>query len=93
MQKNRTPLEETSIKTSDSSTYPQVTISQMWVVSGVGTIDGLFAVNLNYTAVLNVSWVLQLVEDITSLVFDQQSCAGRPEHQYPSKQNSINQKH
>lgn len=50
------------------------------MVSGVGAVDGLFAVNLDYAAVLNVPRVLQLVEDVTGLVFDQQSCAGRPEY-------------
>lgn len=65
-----------------TSTYPQVSVGQVWVVvSGVGAIDGLFAVNLNYAAVLNVPRVLQLVEDVTGLIFDQQSRAGRPEHQ------------
>lgn len=63
-------------------TYPQVSVGQVWVVvSGVGAVDGLFAVNLNYAAVLNVPWILQLIEDVTGLIFDQQSCAGRPGHQ------------
>lgn len=54
----------------------------MWaVVSRVGAVDGLLTVDLDDAAVLNVSWVFQLVEDITGLVFNQQSCAGRPEHQ------------
>lgn len=61
------------------STHPQVAVGQMRVVvSGVGAVDGLFAVNLNHTAVLNVPWVLQLIEDVPGLVFDQQGCAGRP---------------
>lgn len=47
----------------------------------VGAVDGLFAVNLDDAAVLNVPRILQLVEDVTGLVFDQQSRAGRPEHQ------------
>lgn len=63
-------------------TYPQVSVGQVWVVvSGVGAVDGLFAVNLNHAAVLNVPRILQLVEDVTGLIFDQQSRAGRPEHQ------------
>lgn len=63
-------------------TYPQVSVCQVWVVmSRVGAVDGLFAVNLNYAAVLNVPWVLQLIEDITGLIFNQQSRAGRPEYQ------------
>lgn len=64
------------------NTHPQVSISQVWVVvSRVGAVDGLFAVNLNYAAVLNIARVLQLVEDISGFIFDQQSRAGRPEHQ------------
>lgn len=60
---------------------PQVPVRQVWVVvSRVGAVDGLFAVNLNYAAILNVPRVLQLIEDITGLIFNQQSCAGRPEH-------------
>lgn len=63
-------------------TYPQVSVCQVWVVmSRVGAVDGLFAVNLNYAAVLNVPWVLQLIEDITGLIFNQQSRAGGPENQ------------
>lgn len=55
------------------------------MVSGVGAVDGLFAVNLDHAAVLNVPRVLQLIEDVTGLVFDQQSCAGRPEESIFSK--------
>lgn len=61
------------------SAYPQVAVNQVRVVvAGVGAVDGLLAVNLNHAAVLDVPRVLQLVEDVTGLVFDQQSCAGRP---------------
>lgn len=64
----------------DASAHPQVAVSQVRVVvSGVGAVDGLFAVNLDHAAVLHVPWVLQLIEDVPGLVFDQQSCAGRPE--------------
>lgn len=68
------------------STDPQVAVSQVRVVvPGVGAVDGLFAVNLNHAAVLNVPRVLQLVEDVPGLVFDQQSRAGRPEKSTFSK--------
>lgn len=71
------------------STHPQVAVSQVRVVvSGVGAVDGLFAVNLNHAAVLNVPRVLQLVEDVTGLVFDQQSRAGRPGNQRSAKQSN-----
>lgn len=63
-------------------TYPQVSVGQVWVlVSGVGAINGLFAVDLDDAAVLNVPRVLQLVEDVTGLIFDQQRRVRRPEHQ------------
>lgn len=55
------------------------------MVPGVGAVDGLFAVNLNHAAVLNVPRVLQLIEDVPGLVFDQQSRAGRPENQHSAK--------
>lgn len=64
------------------STNPQIAVGQVRVVvSGVGAVDGLFAVNLDDAAVLDVPRVLQLIEDVPGLVFDQQSCAGRPEDQ------------
>lgn len=76
-----------------TNTHPQVSISQVWVVvPGVGAVDGLFAVNLNYAAVLNVTRVLQLVENITGFIFDQQSRAGRPECQNKSRNNQNNDK-
>lgn len=53
-------------------------------MSRVGAVDGLFAVNLDHAAVLNVPRVLQLVEDVAGLIFDQQSRAGRPADQYAS---------
>jgi len=63
-------------------TYSEVSVSQVRVVvAGVGAVDGLFAVNLNYAAVLNIPWVLQLIEDVPGLIFNQQSRAGRPVHQ------------
>lgn len=81
MQKQHVCIHTKTGEWDDTTTYPQVSVSQVWVVvSGVGAVDWLFAVNLNYAAVLNVPRVLQLVEDITGLVFDQQSRAGRPEH-------------
>lgn len=53
-------------------THSQVSIGQMWVVvSGVCAIDRLFAVDFDDTAVLNIPRVLQFVEDVTSLIFDQ----------------------
>lgn len=68
------------------STDPEVAVSQVRVVvPGVGAVDGLFAVNLNHAAVLNVPRVLQLIEDVPGLVFDQQSRAGRPETQHSAK--------
>lgn len=74
------------------STHPQVAVSQVRVVvSGVGAVDGLFAVNLNHAAVLNVPRVLQLVEDVTGLVFDQQSRAGRPGNQRSAKQSNSDE--
>lgn len=60
-------------------TYPQVSVGQVWG-RGVGGIDGLFAVNLDDAAVLDVSDVLQLVEDIARLVLDQDGRVGRLEH-------------
>lgn len=48
------------------------------MVSRVGAVDGLLAVDLDDAAVLDVPGVLQLIEDVTGLVFDEQSCAGRP---------------
>lgn len=47
-------------------------------MSGVGAVDGFLAVDLDDAAVLDVPRVLQLVEDVTGLVFDEQSCARRP---------------
>lgn len=61
------------------------------MVAGVGAVHGLFAVNLNDAAVLNVPRVLQLVEDVTGLIFDQQSRAGRPEGPPSPKQNQKHQ--
>lgn len=76
----------------EAHTYPQVAVSQVRVVvSGVGAVDGLFAVNLNHAAVLNVPRVLQLIEDVPGLVFDQQSCAGRPENPYSAKQSNSDE--
>lgn len=61
-------------------THPQVSVGQVGVlVSRVGAVNGLFAIDLNDTAVLNVSRVLQLVEDITGFIFDQQRRVGGPE--------------
>lgn len=48
------------------------------MVSRVGAVDGLLAVDLDDAAVLHVPGVLQLIEDVPGLVFDEQSCAGRP---------------
>lgn len=48
------------------------------MVSGVGAVDGLLAVDLDDAAVLDVPRVLQLVEDVAGLVLDEQSRAGRP---------------
>lgn len=60
-------------------TYPQVSIGQVRVmVSRVGAVDGLLAVDLDDAAVLNVPRVFQLIEDVTGLIFDEQSCARRP---------------
>lgn len=47
-------------------------------MSGVRAVDGFLAVDLDDAAVLDVPRVLQLVEDVTGLVFDEQSCARRP---------------
>lgn len=48
------------------------------MVSRVGAVDGLLAVDLNDAAVLDVPRVLQLIEDVPGLVFDEQSRARRP---------------
>lgn len=37
----------------------------------IGGIDGLFAIDFNDAAVLYVSHVLQLVEDVSGFIFDQ----------------------
>lgn len=47
-------------------------------MSRVGPVDGLLAVDLDDAAVLDIPRVLQLIEDVTGLVFDEQSCARRP---------------
>lgn len=74
----------------ETNTYPQVSVCQVWIVmSRVGAIDGLLAVNLNYATVLNIPRVLQLIEDITGLIFDEQSSAGRPEHPWSSEQRKT----
>lgn len=60
-------------------TYPQVSVGQVRVVvSGVGAVDGFLAVDLDDAAVLDIPRVLKLIEDVTGLVFDEQSCARRP---------------
>lgn len=60
-------------------TYPQVSVGQVGVVvSRVGAVDGLLAVDLDDATVLDVPRVLQLVEDVTGLIFDEQRGAGRP---------------
>lgn len=41
-----------------------------------GSIDGLFAVNLDDAAVLDVPDILQLIEDVASLVFNQDGRVG-----------------
>ena len=48
--------------------------------SGVGGVDGLFAVNLDDAAVLDVTHVLQLVEDVARLVLDQDGRVGGLQH-------------
>lgn len=61
-------------------THPEVPISHMWVVvPRISAISGLLAVDLDDTAILDVSWVLQLIEDVACLIFDEQCCAGAPE--------------
>lgn len=61
--------------------HPEVSVGQVWVVvTGVGAVDRLLAVDLDDTAVLDVSWVLQLIEDVTGLILDEQGRAGAPEH-------------
>lgn len=57
------------------SAHPQVSISQV-CSSRVGSIDGLFAINLDDAAVLDVPDVLQLVEDVACLVLDQDGRVG-----------------
>lgn len=47
-------------------------------MSRVGAVDRLLAVDLDDAAVLDVPRVLQLIEDVAGLVFDEQSCARRP---------------
>lgn len=70
---------EAEAEQAEIPSYPQVAVGQVRVVmSRVGAVDGLFAVDLNHAAVLNVPRVLQLVEDVAGLVFDQQSRAGGP---------------
>lgn len=44
--------------------------------SRVRSIDGLFAINLDDAAVLDISDILELIEDIASVVLDQDSCVG-----------------
>lgn len=48
--------------------------------SWVRSIDGLFAINLDDAAVLNISDILELIKDIASLVLDQNSRVGGLEH-------------
>lgn len=62
-----------------SHTHPQVAIGQVRSCC-IGTVDWLFAVNLNDAAVLNVPDVLQFVENVTCLVLDQDGCVGGFEH-------------
>lgn len=70
---------ETGAEQAETAPHPQVAVGQVRVVvSRVGAVDRLFAVDLNHAAVLNVPRVLQLVEDVAGLVFDQQSRAGGP---------------
>lgn len=64
---------------SSLSTYPQVSVSQV-CSSWVGSVDGLFAVNLDDAAVLDVPDILQLVEDVARLVLDQDGRVGRLQH-------------
>lgn len=59
--------------------HPQVSISQV-CSSRVGSIDGLFAVDLDDAAVLDVPDVLQLVEDVARLVLDQDGRIGGLKH-------------
>lgn len=67
-------------------THPQVSVGEVQVVvTRVRPVDRLFAVDLDDAAVLDVPRVLQLVEDIPGLIFDQQSGAGRSAHQKSSK--------
>lgn len=48
--------------------------------SRVCSVDGLLAVDLDDAAILDVSHVLQLVEDVACLVLDEDGCVGRFEH-------------
>lgn len=60
-------------------THPQVSIGQV-CRSRIGGVDGLFAVNLDNAAVLDVTDVLELVEDVPCLVLDQDGRVGGLEH-------------
>lgn len=51
----------------------------MWS-SRVGGVDGLFAVDLDDAAVLDVPDVLELVEDVARLILDQDGRVGRLQH-------------
>ena len=72
----------------DTHTYPQVPVGQVGaVLAGVGPVHRLLAVDLDDAAVLDVPRVLQLVEDVPGLVFDQQRRARGPgRRQSPEQQ-------
>lgn len=59
-----------------ASTHPQVSVGQV-CRSGVRSIDGLLAINLDDAAVLDVSDILKLVEDVAGLILDQDGRVGR----------------
>lgn len=67
-------------------THPQVSVGDVCVVYGVGRVLSIVvcvsyrsfpAVNLDETPVVDVTRVLQLIEDVACLVLDEQSRAGR----------------
>lgn len=67
-------------------THPQVSVGDVCVVYGVGCVlcivvcvsyRSFSAVNLDEAAVVNVTRILQLVEDVARLVLDEESRAGR----------------
>lgn len=58
--------------------HPEVSIGQMRC--RIGGVDGLFAIDFDDAAILYIPHVLQLIEDISGFVFDQDGRVGRLQH-------------